>query len=422
MKVIHLSTSDHYGGAARAAYRIHQGLRNRGIDSTMKVIQKKWNDLSVSYHSPNGKGWHRIQRKWRTWTRNTELSPSPKTRFANDSFTSSLSPYPGQHFSNPDPSTILHVHWINGFVDLPTFLDSHLGKNPIVFTMHDMRLMTGGCHYVYECQGFQTECGACPQINSQKKEDLSSKNLRFLLDRKTSLEQGGVYLAANSVWMKQQAEQSNALKGLPIEVIHYGLDLKTFLPIDPAVARSALNLPNDSLIIMFAADGLHIERKGLNILVEALSKLNGSFVLLTAGAGQPQLPKKLNHIHLGNLEEDRLLALAYSAADFFVIPSKEEAFGQTSLEALACGTPVLGSNRGGIPDMIQPGINGSLVNEHTVDAWHQALKTFSEDRAHLVKMRSACRESACQTFSENRQAQDYLDLYKRCQKSLSLKT
>jgi glycosyltransferase involved in cell wall biosynthesis len=362
---------------------------------------------------------HRLQRIWRRRF-GPVFSPPPALapHFASDSFTDDRSDRPGEVYSVPGRDRVLHLHWTSGFVDLPTFMDTHLGRSPIVWTMHDMRAFTGGCHYDYGCGRFGAQCGSCPQLGSSNPSDASARSLARLLHLKPRMLAGGIRFVADSHWIRAEAEKSALLSGLPISTIHYGLDLDVFKPVDPILARRALGLDPARPVVMFAADGIHIRRKGLAVLTEALRNMRHRPQLITAGQGSMPLPPDIPCLSLGPIQQDRLLALAYSAADLFVIPSEQEAFGQTALEAIACGTPVLGSVTGGIPDVVLPGISGELVSAHTPAAWTAALDSLLDDPARLQALRPGCRRLAQERFTLERQARDYATLYTACAKEV----
>jgi glycosyltransferase involved in cell wall biosynthesis len=149
----------------------------------------------------------------------------------------------------------------------------------------------------------------------------------------------------------------------PVTCIPFGLDTEVFSPRPRDFARETLGLPRHDKIVLFIADSTENPRKGLDVLQAAVGRLIPSSGLLLASIGQgappPLLPNVRQH-HFGATANDRWLSLIYSAADIVVVPSREEAFGQTTLEALACGTPVVGSDTGGIPDLVIPGHTGAL--------------------------------------------------------------
>lgn len=412
IRVVHLSTGDLGGGAARAAYRIHDGLSRLGMDSTLAVRNRQSRDSSVRAVLPEREGWHRLWRFWRRHVNRPLFNPPGRpARFATDSYTDDRSDRPGEIYGGPDPTRIIHLHWTAGFVDLPSLLDGHLGRSPIVWTLHDMRAFTGGCHYDYGCGRYRERCGCCPQLDSGKANDASARSLARLCRLKPRFVASGIRIVADSHWLRKAAESSALFSGLAITTVHYGLDLDIFSPGDRNTARKALGLAPDQPAVMFAADGVHIRRKGLDVLLAALGRCRPRPQLLVVGEGAVELPPELTSVVLGPLRQDRLLALAYRAADVFAIPSMEEAFGQTALEAIACGTPVLGSDVGGIPDVVLPGVSGELVREHQPDAWAAALGSLLTRPDTLAAMRVTCRQLAEQRFALLRQARDYSDIY-----------
>ncbi|MCS3697422.1 glycosyltransferase involved in cell wall biosynthesis [Salinibacter ruber] len=111
------------------------------------------------------------------------------------------------------------------------------------------------------------------------------------------------------------------------------------------------------------------------------------------------------------MDDDRRLSVLYSMADVFVIPSLQEAFGQTPLEAMACGTPVVGFKTGGIPDMVKPGETGWLAETGDVRSLRNALETALESDAERKRMGRRCREIVEEEYTLDRQAQQYEELY-----------
>jgi len=149
------------------------------------------------------------------------------------------------------------------------------------------------------------------------------------------------------------------------------------------------------------------------LLIQALNGLESvsNFFLLSFGSGAPTIDAKIPHLHIGPIDNDRLLPLAFSAADVFVIPSLQEAFGQTALEAMACGTPIIGFAVGGIPDIVQPGITGLLVPPQDMTALRGAVIQLLEDPERRAKMSENCRRIAVEKFELSAQARRYVELY-----------
>ena len=139
-------------------------------------------------------------------------------------------------------------------------------------------------------------------------------------------------------------------------------------------------------VVLFAADSAAQRRKGFRELAEAVEGISGidNVTLVSVGGGKAELKGGHRHVHIGRLSDDRLLAMAYSAADVFVIPSLQESFGQTVIESMACGTPVVGFASGGIPDMVRPGHTGHLAPTGDTAALRDAIVKLLRDPAGSV--------------------------------------
>jgi glycosyltransferase involved in cell wall biosynthesis len=147
-------------------------------------------------------------------------------------------------------------------------------------------------------------------------------------------------------------------------------------------------------------------------LADALSSLRSeSVTLLSIGGTAPDLNTKLSHRHLGTIESNLLLSIFYSLANLFVIPSRQEAFGQTALESMACGTPVVGFDTGGIPDMVRPGETGWLAEVGDVRALCGAIEQALSDDARRERIGQRCREVVEEGYTLKVQARRYRDLY-----------
>jgi len=101
--------------------------------------------------------------------------------------------------------------------------------------------------------------------------------------------------------------------------------------------------------------------------------------------------------------------LLYNACDVFILPSLAEAFGQTALEAIACGRPVVGFNIGGIPDIIKHKVTGYLANYKDADDLSLGIR-WVLDNQRYNDLSAACRSFAIQNFSSNRVVIQHLDI------------
>jgi glycosyltransferase involved in cell wall biosynthesis len=165
---------------------------------------------------------------------------------------------------------------------------------------------------------------------------------------------------------------------------------------------------------LFVAGSTNNWRKGFVFLAEALAELTelSNLFLVSLGAGKPALNSHIDHLHLGYADNDRLLSFAYSAADVFVISSVQDNFPNTVLEALACGTPVVGFSVGGIPEMVRSGVTGLLAPPGDERALAGAISHLLENDATRAEMSSNCRLIAVEEYSLEVQAKRYIELYR----------
>jgi glycosyltransferase involved in cell wall biosynthesis len=218
---------------------------------------------------------------------------------------------------------------------------------------------------------------------------------------------------ANSHWSAEMAKSSGLVAGSRVEIIHYGLDQYVYSPQKRREAREALSVDAEEPVLLFVAHDLSLPQKGGRYLREALANLRCQqpVRLLTMGAGHFQTGSGYGHSHFGPVESDELQALLYRAADVFVIPSLEEAFGQTALEAVACGAVVAGFRVGGIPDIIKCGLNGLLVERQDTQALSAAVHELLENKAFRQRWQNSCEAWVGEHFSYAKNAAAYVALY-----------
>lgn len=404
MKVLHLSTFDLVGGAARAAYRIHQAMLGINIDSQLIVQHKQSNDptviaaesklvaklRSVGDASVLNFYQHRLQMFSPQWFPDALLKSVD--RFAPDS---------------------IHLNWVcNGFVPIETVAKF---KQPLIWTIHDMWSFTGGCHYTLGCNRYTVSCGDCPQLQSGRDLDLS----RLVWQRKAKAWQNlNLTLVATSKWMAKCVGESSLFRDMPIEVIPIGLDTNVFKPLDSSIARELLNLPQAKHLVLFGAiDGTGDTRKGFHLLQQALDRLlelgwGDRIELVVFGCSQPAKPLELGFpVHyLGKLQDNLSLRIAYAAADVTIAPSIEEAFGQIASESFACGTPVVVFANTGLADIVDCHQNGYVAKYCDTADLARGIAWVLEDSERHRRLRQAAREKAEREYTMPVQAHRYQSL------------
>jgi glycosyltransferase involved in cell wall biosynthesis len=414
MKVSILSYSDIEGGAARACYRLHQGLNRVGINSQMLVQLKSSDDTTVT--GSKNVGIRQVMTGLRTIADSLPLKryaqqkgSTYSAQWLPDRITSKLA------HSQPD---IVNLHWANnGYLQIESLkkIQQKLQK-PIVWTLHDMWSFTGGCHYNQDCDRYRIGCGQCPQIQSQRDRDLSD----WVWKRKAKAWKDlDLTIVTPSVWLGQCAKASALFRDLRIEVIPYGLDTARYKPMDRTIARQILGLPLDKqLILAGALQATSDSRKGFHLLQPALTQLSQAgwgdrAELVIFGASKPKLPIDfgLNVHYMGTLGDDISLAMLYAAADVFVAPSVQDNLPNTVMEAIACGTPCVAFDIGGMPDMIDHQLNGYVARPYESADFAQGINWVLEDADRHQKLCHQARQKAEQAFTLNRQAERYHALF-----------
>lgn len=417
MKVLHLSTADSNGGAARGAYWMHQALRQAGVDSWMLVAEKYTSDPTVI--GPTGitgsqKVFNGIRQTVEYW---------PLKRYKNKK-ARAFSPaiYPSKIVSqieaiNPD---IINLHWVAGGLLRPPDLRQfqRQRQRPIVWTLRDMWAFTGGCHYAGDCGAYQTQCGSCPTLGSTETHDLAYKGWQR---KQAAWQDLPLMVVPLSEWLADCARSSHLFAHQPIQVIANAVDAEKYRPIDQAIARNILGLPLDKKLILFGALSPTADaRKGFSYLRRALHHLaeqpeTDRLEVVIFGTDEPakDLDLKLPATFLGRLNDDTTLALAYSAADVMVMPSVQDSFAKTTIEAMACGTPVVAFDATGAKDIVAHQQNGYAATcFDPVDLANGITWVVADDDRWQILSRNA-RQTVEAKFTLAHQAEQYKRLYQQ---------
>lgn len=319
---------------------------------------------------------------------------------------------------------IIHLNYLGEWLDLPSFLADVPKEHPIVWTLHDMMPLTGGCHYSADCQKYQSTCNQCPQLSSYRDGDLATKVQQI----KRELFAGrNLHIVADSHWLAAEAQKSSILKDArSFQAIHYALDAEAFKPSDKRAARNRLGIGSADRVVAFGASSVTNQRKGVAYLIDALKRLATQYDQLTcltfgaSGLPQDALPTNVRTVSAGHISDPVKLAGVYAAADVFVVPSLQEAFGLTALEALACEVPVVGFNTGGIPDTVRPDVTGRLARLADAHDLADHIAYILNNPDHARQMGQNGRHMVLNEFSATRQLNAYEALYHKLNPAFSL--
>lgn len=287
---------------------------------------------------------------------------------------------------------IIHLHWIAGFLDYESFF-SKIDK-PIVWTLHDENIAFGGFHYSRDKQK-NYEC--CQQV----------EDYYVRIKQKAISQVKELHLVALSDWMQLFIKRQPFLTGRPVHRIYNGVDCDVYRIFPQAPARSVLGIPDDCVVFAFCAYRLYDERKGLKDLVKALEALrNDKIAILCIGGGDMPVETEIPTFFTGEVGSDLLMSFLYSAADYFALPSYQEVFAQTPLEAMACGLPVVAYPCSGMSDLIRD-FNGVVCSDFTVEALREGIKKLMK----TLYDRESIRNHIVEHFAHQKIAGQYKDLY-----------
>ena len=412
MKVLIVNTSDIQGGAARAAYRLHNALLTQNIDSHMLVMSKSSNDYTVK--GPVTK----IQKAFRKLRPTLDSIP---TRFYKEKTKTLFSPswlgFSGMvdkiNEINPD---IVHLHWICG--GMMSIEDIARINTPIVWSLHDMWAFTGGCHYDEECNGYEKECGSFKGLGSKKENDLSRKI--FKRKQKVFESKKNITIIGLSNWLNECSKNSILLKSKKHINLPNPIDTNIFKPFDKDKARELWNLPKDKKLVLFGAMGATSDpRKGFDELSKAMQKLkNDNIEFVVFGSNRPQNAPDFGFKthYLGNLADDISLVTLYSAVNVMVVPSLQENLSNAIMESLACCTPVVGFDIGGNSDMIEHKKTGYLAKSFDTNDLANGIEWIIKNNSN--NMSNNIRNKVLKEFDSKLITPKYLDIYSELMKDI----
>lgn len=415
MRILHLSTFDIDGGAARASHRLHTGLRRLGHDSVMMSLKRRSDDPSVVQFQYDRSVPSKFRRAYRRWKIKHDFAKYLPTRpKGHEPFSDDRSEFGAEIAERLPPADVISLHLIAGYVDQGSFFPNLPKDVPVVWRLADMNPLTGGCHYDERCGKFEAKCGACPQLGSTDENDLSRQVWERRHAALAHMTPDRLHLAATSTDVANDSRRSSLLKRFPVTVIANGLDSDDFAPRDRMFARDVLGVPRDARVVLYVAQSLTNKRKGFAPLLEALTGIEKDVPntwLVTVGRAKGPPPGGLPGVHLGEVGSDRYLSLIYSAADVFVCPSLQETFGQTVIESQACGTPVVGFNTGGMLDTIVPGKTGYRGPVGDPVALRDGIVKIIGNPEHRAEMSAECRRIVMEKYTVEKQAEGYARLY-----------
>ncbi len=302
---------------------------------------------------------------------------------------------------------LVHMHNLHGYYFNPLTLPLISLQKPTVWTLHDMNSFTGHCGVSFECEGWKSGCKKCPHLDyyPQLRKDVAGEILR---DKRVVSSLRDTTLVCPSQWLAGYIGET-FLNHLDCRVIPNGIDTNVFRPYRKDESRKMLGIPQDAFVLaMTAQGGMKNSFKGGEYLEKAgiaLQQRHPNLVLLNIGG--EYYSDKVRIMNLPYIEDRNILALAYSAGDVFAYPSLADNYPLSVMEAMACGLPVVSFRTGGIPEQVDEGENGFVVD-------YKNLKQFTMSLGMLVDRPSLCRAMSFKAAEKGRSftLETMVDAYK----------
>ncbi|MBI9062385.1 MAG: glycosyltransferase family 4 protein [Marinilabiliaceae bacterium] len=417
MKVLLINKTDSGGGAAVAANRLNHALRSQGIDASLLVQDASSHEEGVF---PVGKGYLYRQKAFArfAWERlcflSHEKNASVRFAFSPANTGMDISQHP-----MVQEADVIHLHWINqGFLSLDTLKQLFSLGKPVVWTQHDMWSFTGGCHYAGTCLEFLEFCSYCPFLKKPAKKDLSAQ---VFAKKRKLYNAAPLHIVTCSKWLRTQSQDSKLLRNKPFYNIPNPIDTSFYKPLNKLEVRDKLGLPKDKKLILFGAANVNDPRKGMRYFMEALTTLSENFPVVKENTelvvfgkmnkeSAKQFPFKTHSLSF--VSDPQTIVDLYNAADIYALPSLQDNLPNTVMEAMACGTPVVGFSIGGVPEMITHQESGYLAEvKNSLSLATGIYETlFLSD---LDKMSKNARKKTLECYTEEIVAAQYLEVYQK---------
>lgn len=415
-KLIVVGKKENAGGAAVATRRLVSGLRLAGQDVSLLVQTAQSTDpgtITLACRKQHLGCWQLQERM---------ANDLVRSRRANPGGSAFSFPYPGMDLASlagTRNALLVNIHHVPGFLSTESISGLLRQHIPVVITLHDQWMLTGGCHYSDGCDRYREDCRDCPQLTGEFR-DIPAR----VLQNRLKLWQDNLILVAPSRWMRDCAKSSRLFRHSTVEWIPNGLDTRMFSPQQKMTAKREAGISPRSRVILFGAPSFRVRRKGFAEIQQALlyclkdpgfarAVRSGAIRLVafgtpgTAKAAAGDLP-----IHwLGKMKTETALVALYRSADVFVLPSLEDNLPNTMLEAMACGTPLAAFATGGIPDAVRDGETGFLAACGNSQELGARILDLIKNPRRAKRMGRAAADLVQKEFRLDLQAERYLRLF-----------
>ncbi|MEO6786937.1 MAG: glycosyltransferase [Chthoniobacteraceae bacterium] len=428
--ILQISPSDGAGGAEKIACELMHAYRRAGWNSEMAVGLKVGGDPGV-FKLRELRASNLWKRAWRWLGRELRRRERLPCSARLDGWCHDLAEpvrrwrvrrgredfdFPGWlelfALAGQAPSAV-HCHNLHGgYFDLRS-LAALSSRVPTLLTLHDAWLLSGHCAHSVGCDRWMTGCGHCPDLTLYPA--VARDATAFNWQRKRAIYAGcRLYVSTPCRWLMAKVERSMLAPAiLGSRVIPNGTDLSVFRPGDRLAARHTLGIPADAKVVLIAGKDLRTNAwknfpAALEAVAGASAKMGPMLVLAVGDSGSPEKHGDATVRFLSHQAAPEDMARCYRAADLCLHLAKADTFPTVVIEALACGTPVVATDVGGIPEQIESGVTGLTVPPGEAEAATEALVELFANPGRRLEMAAAA-ATAGRRFGRDEMERRYVE-------------
>jgi glycosyltransferase involved in cell wall biosynthesis len=420
MKVVHINSSLN-GGAGKAALRIHKSLIKKGVDSRLLHLDFIQDNVDENIYSENNRkkikdakefsllyrckkiiknrlkrhlGIEIINKKERIEAQYENISTELHCELASLPFSDN------NILNHPvvQEADIIHFHWVSRMVDYPSFFTQN--NKPLVWTLHDMNPFQGLFHYKGDEERNKL-------IASRIDNQVARFKRKFIKRRKSSL-----IFVTPSKWLQQVSGQSKTFANTKGYSIPNPINDSYFIFKKNTGLKIQMGIPENNLVFLFAANSVNEPRKGFDLLLDALNRIQSdNTTLLVLGKAENIQIENQDIRLLGNIHDDQKLLEYFSISDAFILPSREDNLPNVMLEAFSCGTPVIGFPIGGLKEHVIDWQTGLLSKEVSGESLAECIELFTINKHRFNS--EEIKKYAIENFSEGVIAEKYINVYRQ---------
>ncbi len=399
MKVLHINTMANSGGAAIAAMRHCEAMRRAGIDAKMLSRFGNENEFTTIYNPiRENKVIGGIKKKIR-YRLNRLIVKKTAWHWGTTDIDVS-------HLKQVTDADVIYIHWVNDFLGYRAISELLMMNKPVIWYMHDMWPITGGCHYSFSCRKYERDCNDCPQMKALRNLTSNVLNKKIMAWQKYN----NFVPAAPSSWLTECIQKSALFQNRRAYNIPNVIDTDVYYPKDKKKIRKEIGIPVNTKYVIVSAMGFNNPFKGMAYIVKVMLELAATDIefIVVGKCRLTDFPKELHQkLHLmGLIKKQEEMVSLYSAADALMITSLAENFPNVVIEAMSCGIPVVGFATGGIKDQIIHKKNGWLTEPKNIGGLVEGVKWVIDN--NYQELSNTARQSVVNRYSYHRA----LDIHK----------